>query len=211
MSLPGVSLEQKQALYNTAVENRTVKVMEALALADAGKSNRVHDAIIAHYNALKSRDEAITAELNYLNRKSDEWKTARAEMLAGMNPPLHQQFITRLSNDLTPEQLELVKDKLTYGKVAFTYSGYCAIVPGLTEEDKAGIMDLLKQAREAAMEGGNSTDKTAIFEHYKKKINANLSARGIDVEKAIKTWNEKQKAAAKTTEAAATPGTNTSN
>src|SRR5271163_2973981 len=59
MSTPPLTLEDLQAMYNSTVEDRALKIMTALAVADAGKSNRVHAAIVAQYHALHARDEAI--------------------------------------------------------------------------------------------------------------------------------------------------------
>src|SRR5579862_8553597 len=65
-STPPLSTEKKQAAYNATIENRTVNIMKALALTDSDKSNRVHDIILTHYHALRSRDEAIDDELSDL-------------------------------------------------------------------------------------------------------------------------------------------------
>jgi len=54
-----------------------------------------------------------------------------------------------------------------------------AAYPDLTEENKQKILELLKQAREEAMDGGSSDEKTAIFQRYKGKINNYLSKQGI--------------------------------
>jgi len=146
---------------------------------------------------LRARDEAIEDELNDLPRDSDEWSAARIAMFPHMSRPLHDRFVAKLSADLTPEQVELVKDKMTYGKVQFTYNAYCAIVPSLTDEEKARILNLLRQARDEAMDGGSSTEKSAIFQKYKDEINAYLDGRGHDVAKATKEWQTKQELARK--------------
>jgi hypothetical protein len=71
-----------------------------------------------------------------------------------------------------------VKDKMTYGKVKVTYDAYCKQNPTLTDEEKAHVLALLKEARELAMDGGSAEEKTAIFGKYKGKINNYLAARG---------------------------------
>ena len=48
---------------------------------------------------------------------------------------------------------------MTYNKVKVTYDAYAVIIPGLTDSDKAKILDLLKTAREKAMDGGSSSEK----------------------------------------------------
>ncbi len=202
-STPAVTLEEKEALYSATVEDRTLKIMQALALTDSAASNRVHDAIVAHYRALRARDEAIEAELGNMSKGSAEWMAQRVAMFPGMSRPLHERFIATLAKDLTPEQVETVKDKLTYGKVQFTYDAYCLILPQLTAADKAKIMELLKAAREVAMDGGSSGEKSAIFQEYKAQINAYLRSQGIDAAKAIQDWNDHQKLADKQTGTAA--------
>lgn len=197
MSTPPATLDEKEAMYNATVEDRALRIMTALALTDAAKSNRVHAAIVAHYHALRARDEAIDAELSGLVRDSAEWQAQRDAMFAPMSKPLHDRFIAAVSQDLTPEQLEKLKDKMTYGKLQFTYNAYCSIVPNLTDADKAKIMDLLKQAREAAIDGGSAGQKSAIFQTYKDQINAYLATEGHDVAKETKEWTERQKTAAK--------------
>lgn len=195
MSTPPVTLEEREAMYKVVVEDRTLKIMEALAMTNSIKSNRVHDAIVAHYRALRARDEAIDAELITLPMGSKEWQEQRIAMFPRMSQPLHEQFIATLSKDLAPGQIEMVKDKMTYGKVEFTYSAYCSIIPNMTDADKAKVMELLKQAREVAMDGGSSGQKTAVFQEYKDQINAYLNSHGYDVAEATRAWNAKQEQA----------------
>ncbi len=194
LSTPPVTLEDKLAMYNATVEDRAQRIMAGLGVTDAAKSNHVHNAIVAHYHALRARDEAIDDELGDAIRGSAEWKAQRVAMFPQMSQPLHDKFVAVLSQNLTPEQLDLVKDKMTYGKVQFTYNAYCSIVPNLTDEDKSKILDLLKQAREVAIDGGSADEKTAIFQEYKDQINAYLATRGHDVAKEIQDWSDKQKA-----------------
>jgi hypothetical protein len=198
MSTPPVTQEEKEAMYNTAINDRVLKIMQALSLNDAAKSNRVHDAITAHYRVLRARDEVIDYELANLPAGSAERQAQRMTMLPVMSKPLHDKFLATLAMDLTPEQIEIVKDKMTYGKVDFTYGAYCSIFPNLTDEEKAKIMGLLKQARDVAMNGGNAGEKSVIFQQYKDQINAYLTSRGYDVAKATEDWSNKQKVAEKT-------------
>lgn len=197
MSTPPVTLEDEQAMYNATVRDRTLKIMAALAINDSAKSNDVFNTIYGHYHALRARDEAIDDELGNLSKGSAEWRAERIAMFPEMSKPLHDKFIATLSKDLTPEQVDAIKDKMTYGKVQFTYNAYCSIIPNLTEDDKARILDLLKQAREVAIDGGSSGEKTAIFQEYKDQINAYLATRGHDVPKEIQEWTDRQKLAGK--------------
>ncbi|HTR42560.1 MAG TPA: DUF3826 domain-containing protein, partial [Pseudomonadales bacterium] len=194
LSTPPVSADEVNAAYDVAVEKRTLKIMQALSISDAAKSNRVQVLIIANYHALRARDEAIDDSLSSLSADSSEWHMQKNTMILAMCQPFHDQFIAALSRELTPDQIETIKDQLTYGKVKFTYDAYCSIIPGLTDEQKAKILDLLKQARDMAMEGGSSGEKNVIFQKYKDQINAYLKTQGIDVDKAIQDWTKQQKA-----------------
>lgn len=196
-SIPAITQQEKDAMYNAVLEDRVLKIVQSLALTDSAVSNKVHGILVDHYHALRARDEAIDAELSDLPKGSDEWLAQRDIMFPKMSQPLHDAFVARLGKVVTPQQLETIKDKMTYGKVEFTYNAYCSIVPHLTDADKARILDLLQQAREMAVDGGSSGEKSAIFQRYKNRINAYLSTQGIDVEKALKEWAEKH------------PGTNT--
>ena len=96
---------------------------------------------------------------------------------------LHDDFLPKLAENLSPEQIEKIKDKMTYGKVQFTFAGYVAQYPNLSDGNKAEILKLLKQAREEAMDGGSAAEKTAVFTKCKGKINNYLSKQGLHPEK----------------------------
>lgn len=186
---PPATEAEKEAFYAQAIEYRTADILKALALTDAAKSNAVHDAIVEQYHALRVRDAAIDTrlkvdgkEVNYANR---------AAQLVAQSQPLHDQFLAKLAANLAPGQVEQVKDLMTYNKVKVTYDAYCAIVSGLTDVEKAKILELLKAAREEAIDGGSAPEKSTIFQKYKDQINAWLDAQGHDTAKAFKEWAEK--------------------
>jgi hypothetical protein len=195
--LPAASKADMEQIYTTAIGNRTDDILKLLNLTDAAKSNEVHDIIIAQYRVLRARDEAIDAKLKADGKEINY--TNRADLLLAQSKPLHEQFFAKLTAILTPEQIEIVKNKMTYNKVAVTYDAYCAIIPGLTDADKAKIMELLKQAREEAVDGGNAPEKSAVFQKYKDQINSYLDAHGYDTAKAFKEWEAKNSAAGNST------------
>ena len=99
---------------------------------------------------------------------------------------LHNEFIVKLSEDLTPSQIEMVKDKMTYNKVKVTFDSYCHNLPNLTEAQKDKVLGFLKQAREEAMDAGSSDEKSKIFRQYKGRINNYLLKEGYDTKQADK-------------------------
>lgn len=181
-----------ETVYSASIEKRAADMLKALALQDEAKVGRVRDAILAQYRSLRARDEAIDTMFQSLSKNAPGIETNRAVILKVLSQQLHAGFLKRLAADLTPEQVELVKDKMTYNKVKVTYDAYCEIVPKLTDAEKAKILEMLKAAREEAMDGGSADEKTAIFQHHKDQINAMLNANGHDVAKATKEWEAKQ-------------------
>jgi hypothetical protein len=170
--------DQVEAKYAAAIEGRTADILKVLALDDTNKAAKVHDIIIGQYRALKAWHDENDTKLKAV--KSDT--NATAQIRASLKT-LHGKFLSALAENLSPEQIEKVKDKLTYGKVQFTFNGYVSQYPNLSEEQKAEILRLLKEAREEAMDGGSSEEKTAVFQRYKGKINNFLSKQGLHPEK----------------------------
>jgi BarA-like signal transduction histidine kinase len=187
-----------EAAYTAAIQKRTADILTALALNDAARSNRVTDVILRQYRALKARDEVIVTATS--DDETAGSQATRASLYQCISGPLHDQFLAKLSAQLTPDQVETVKDKMTYNKVKVTYDAYCAILPGLTYANKAKILEWLKEAREQAMDGGSANEKSRVFQVYKDKINDYLNAQGHDTAKAFAEWTAKQNLASKQTE-----------
>jgi len=166
--------EQAEANYTKAIEGRTAEILKTLELSDTNKIARVHDIIIAQYRALNAWHDANDAKLKAA--KSDTNAVAQIESSL---KAIHNQFLAKLAENLTPEQIEAVKDKMTYGKVQFTFKGYMVEHPNLPEAQQQKVLELLKEARELAMDGGSSEEKTAIFNKYKGKINNYLAKQGF--------------------------------
>ena len=169
----GASAEDAAA-YTAVLEARTADIMKPLALTDTNQAARVHSIILNHYRALNAWHRLNDQKLKSARGDSNALAAIHASLKS-----LHDAFLSSLGEFLTPAQLDQVKDKMTYGKVQFTLAGYLAQYPGLTDTNKMEILDLLKQAREEAMDGGSAAEKTAIFQRYKGRINNYLSRQGI--------------------------------
>jgi len=185
ISLAGIAAEtnstpeQAEANYTRVINGRADDIVKLLGLSDTNQVANVHAIIVAQYRALNAWHEANDPRLKAA--KSDA--NAAGEIRVSLKR-LHDEFLSKLAAaDLTSDQIEKVKDKMTYGKVQFTYKGYVTQYPNLTAEQKDKILDLLKEAREEAMDGGSSQEKTAIFQRYKGRINNYLSKQGLHPEK----------------------------
>jgi len=170
--------EQADAKYTAAISERSQKIVDVLELTDTNTAAKVHDIIMSQYRALN----------DWHNANDPKIKAAKRDqaVITEIQVPLkkmHDDYLARLAKYLTPAQIETVKDKMTYGKVQFTFTGYCNEYPDLTEANKQEVLKYLKEAREAAMDAGSSDEKSAIFNQYKGKINNYLSKQGVQSKK----------------------------
>jgi hypothetical protein len=189
---PPVSPDELEARYTMVIEKRASDILDSLDLQDAAKARLVHSAIVDQYRALRARDAVIACYLRAQGESDTEASPERAALSGRMTEPLHEMYIKTLSAYLTPDQVEMVKDSMTYNKVQVTFDAYCEIFPALTDSQKAMITQQLKAAREVAINGGSANEKHAMFDLYKERINAELKAAGHDVEKAFSDWEAKQ-------------------
>jgi hypothetical protein len=190
---PPFSAEEREAAYIANITKGTTAILEVLALQDTGKSNAVHGIIMNQYRALRSRDDALDPVLAKLSQAAPGTETNRLAVILLLTKPLHDVFLANLATQLTPEQVDKVKDRMTYNRAQVTYDVYCAMLPALTDKDKAKIKAALKEAREEAMDGGSADEKAAIFQKHKDLLNEYLKSQGHDVAKAAKEWEAKQK------------------
>lgn len=124
------------------------------------------------------------------------------EMIADSAMPkeVHERLMSGLRKALTEDQVELILDKYTVGKVAFTLAGYQAIVPNMTEKEVAFVLTNLKLAREQAIDYKNMKQISAIFEIYKTKCEQYFNNNGRNWRQMFKeyvTKRNEEKAASK--------------
>jgi hypothetical protein len=183
---PGKAAQEAEAAYTWTIEKRVADILAALDLNDPARSAKAHDLLIAQYRALRDWHDTNDAKLKQAS--PDQAAQMRAALKAG-----HDKFLAGLSEVLTPAQVERVKDRMTYNKVKVTYDAYCEIVPNLTDGQKKRMLELLKEAREEAMDAGSAEEKSAVFNRFKGKINNYLTAEGHDLKQAYKDWGERKR------------------
>lgn len=162
------------AKYTAVIDQRSQKIVQSLGLSDTNAAAKVHDVIMAQYRALNDWHTANDPKIKAAKHDQAEIATIRSSLKT-----LHDGYLSSLAQYLSPAQVEKVKDAMTYGKVQFTFKGYCSQYPDLSETNKQEILRMLKEAREEAMDAGSAKDKTAVFQRYKGKINNYLSKQGI--------------------------------
>lgn len=182
--------------YAQTAAERADKIVGALALGDTGKTARVHAVIARQYRDLHAlhaiRDQRIAAAMALADKAASTAGVTAAK--ASIDPELtalHAAYLARLAAELTPAQIEQVKDGMTYGVLPLTFRVYQQMLPDLTPAQKQQILAWLTEARELAMDGSTSKEKHAWFGKYKGKINNYLSAAGYDMKKAEKNLTKK--------------------
>lgn len=191
----------KDVAYTKVVNARADKIVLTLGIADSTKAIKVRDIIAGQYQNLNTIHEAqkealqVVKESEKLNREALAEKTKKLEDDVNTKlAKLHKKYLKNLSKELTPEQVDMVKDGMTYRVLPITYKGYQEMLPNLTAGQKRQILAYLTEAREHAMDAGSSEKKHAWFGKYKGRINNYLSAAGIDMNKASKEWQQRIKA-----------------
>ncbi len=189
-------LENIDQEYLNTLKNRTAKIVDAIELTDSAKWYRVQEIIIIQYYELSKIHDLNKAKLEEAKKLEGDAKEqaknkAQLETDASLYK-LHAEYLAKLSSEITQDQVEKVKDGMTYGVVERTYNGYLELLPNLTDEQKRFIYKNLVEAREFAMDAGTSDAKHAWFGKYKGRINNYLSAAGIDMKKAEEDIKAKQ-------------------
>lgn len=185
----------KEIAYEQVVMQRAQKIVAALQLPDSAQFKRVSHRVAKQYLDLNILHEGVKTAKKALTEPSEE-KTKQLESETNVRlGQLHKNYLADLAKELTPAQVDQVKDGMTYGVLPKTYRGYQEMLPNLTDTQKAQILTWLTEARELAMDADTSEKKHAWFGKYKGKINNYLSAQGIDMKKAGQDWEKRIKEA----------------
>lgn len=174
-----------------ALVQRAEKIVAALHLDDAAKTTRVRDLVARQYETLRPIHQLRDIGLKLAKETADTAaaEARRAEVLAKTDAylaDLHAKFLAALAQELTPAQIDTVKDGMTYGVLPLTFRVYQEMLPNLTAEQKTQILAWLTEAREHAMDGSTAEEKHAWFGKYKGRINNYLTKAGYNMKEAEK-------------------------
>jgi hypothetical protein len=193
-------LEDINPDYLNTLNNRAGKIVKGMELSDSEQAERVKKIIVIQYYELSKIHDNHDAKLEEIKKlEGEEKESAKKELKTKTHAQLYKQhakYIAHLSAELSQDQVEQVKDGMTYGVVKRTYTGYLNLLPDLTDDQKKYIYANLVEAREFAMDAGSSKAKHAWFGKYKGRINNYLSKAGYDLKQAeldLKAREEKKK------------------
>ncbi|MGF1924116.1 MAG: DUF3826 domain-containing protein [Bacteroidia bacterium] len=187
--------------YIKVITERSTKLIAALKIDDAVKAEKVRDIVRDQYNSLNDVYNARDVNKKVIKEKITdklELDAALAKEHANtekQTDKLHAEYLKKLAKHLNAQQIEAVKDGMTYGVLPLTYKAYQEQILTLTDAQKKQILIWLTEAREKAMDAESSDKKHAMFGKYKGKINNYLSAAGYDLKKEGIEWQKRINAA----------------
>ena len=164
----------RDSAYVESIVNRSQKIVDGLQLDDKKTARNVRNIIANRYFLL-----------NDIHSKYD--KNQQAERDAELYKH-HFELVSSLSLYLTDEQIDVVKDGMTFGRLKRDYQATQDTIPTLTDFEKQQILIWLKEAREYAMDAADSKGKHFWFDKYRGRTNNWLSARGYDLKKERDNW-----------------------
>lgn len=192
--------ENRDPKYVESIVSRSQKIVDKLGINDAKVAEDVRNVIANRYFTLNDIYETRDAKVKEIKEsdlvgeaKNNALKAAEDAKDAALYR-IHFAFPADLSLFLTEEQIEAVKDGMTYGVLKITYDSHLDMIPSLKKEEKVQIYAWLKEAREFAIDAENSDRKHAFFGKYKGRINNYLVKRGYDLTKEREEWYKRVKA-----------------
>ncbi|BAV05164.1 hypothetical protein FLA_1171 [Filimonas lacunae] len=198
--MPLFARNDEDTAYLRVINERAAKIVTSLHVTDAAKANDVQQVIAQQYFSLNNiqtqRDSGISTAKRTIEDKGMldlRVKTIQSEA-AEQTEELHKQYVSKLAALLTADQVDKVKNGMTYNVLPNTYNAYMDMLPNLTEAQKKQILIWLTEAREHAMDAETSKKKHEWFGKYKGRINNYLSAAGIDIKKEGEEWQKRIKA-----------------
>ncbi len=168
------------------IDGKSDRLLAAIKLDDPARVEQVRGILADWFVTLWGWHEKHDSELT---RLWTDWNKARAvvpkdefpgEVIAhriddvyGSLKPAYQAFLSRLSAELTPEQIDRLKETWSRSPgMQRTYEAYLQIVPDLTPAQQEVIRNRMLLAREAAMLTDSDKEIVNIYKVHKVKVEA---------------------------------------
>ena len=192
---PAVALDSagRDPKYVQTITGRSMKATDALGITWTPLGQNVLNIICNRYfklNDIYSERDSLKLK----NGKIEELKKLAETQCDSKLYRSHYGFLADLSMYLNPQEIDKVKDVMTFDVVRVTYEAQCDMIPTLKEEEKRQIMAWLIEARELAIDAESSKKKHEVFGKYKGRINNYLTKRGYDLTKEREEWYKRVKA-----------------
>lgn len=190
LSLPSAIAQSEREQYWETITKRSDKIV-SLIISDPDSRAKVIDKLRDQYFLLNAVYELRDLKLKTAKDKAEK-ESITADALK-KTTVLTNTFIQDLSTEITTEEINAIKNALTYHVYPNTVQAYKDMIPALKEEEVKAIDSLLYEAREYAIHAESADKKHWWFGQYKGKINNYLSARGYDLKEEGDRWEERRK------------------
>ncbi len=181
-------------VYQKVLLERTEKILKPLSISRLRIYKKKQAILMQQYIDVNLVHEKFTTNLAAIRAKNlsttiaNEKIKTEEEQKRLLLDKLHRTFTIKISKKLKVEQIEKLKDGMTYHVLPKTWAAYLDMLQNLTQAQKDQMYKWLVEARELAMDEGTSDAKHAVFGKYKGKINNYLSAQGYDMKKEGNDW-----------------------
>jgi len=199
LMLPAMAQQPSADAYRKVLTGRSEKIVQTLGIKDSIQFKRVVDILVNHYATVgRTQDQADSTvkELRLAGLDKEELAVQIKSFQNERDAQLYNQhtaFEAQLQGELNPDQVEGVKNGLTYNVLNVTYKATMEMIPTLKDDEKLQIWIWLLEAREHAIDASSSESKHGWFNKYKGRINNYLAARGYDLTKERAAWAERIK------------------
>lgn len=182
--------------YQQVIHQRSYKIVAPTGIADSAHFYRVETIVANQYLQLGQIHDSANAQIKIAKTNPDKEKAKLAiaeieKQRTMVLEKLHATYLQQLGKELTPTQIDQIKDGMTYNIVNITYKAYGEMILTLNEQQKKQILTYLLEARELAMDAESSNKKHEWFGKYKGRINNYLSAAGYDMKKEGEEWQKR--------------------
>jgi len=199
LMLPVFAQQPSAEAYKKVLTGRSEKIVQSLGITDSALYRRVVNILVnqqvvvgdLHYTA----DSTVKTLRNIgLDKEelADHIKAFQTERDAQLYAQ-HALFAAQLLGELTPEQIDGVKNGLTNDILNITYKDQIEMIPTLKDDEKRQIRIWLLEARERAIDAASSDSKNGWFGKCKGRINNYLTARGYNLDKERAAWADRIK------------------
>lgn len=186
--------------YIKVVTERSNKIVTAAGITDSVKFKKVRDIVVAQYSDLNTIYDARKTKINEIKTEMPDDKAGANAKIALVDSDvvkqvkfLHSSYIKKLNKNLSTDEVDKIKDGMTYRIYPITYTAYQDEIPALTDAQKEKIKAWLLEARENAIDAESAEKKHAWFGKFKGRINNYLSAQGYDMKKEGEEWQKRIK------------------
>ena len=187
--------------YTQVITKRADKIVSVIGITDSVAYKNVLTVVVDQYRNINNIHNDHDSKVKALKLDTSKGKPAIEAAIkladAATTAELskqHDSYIASLAKYLQADQIEKIKDGMTYNILSLTYNAYLDEIPNLTDAQKVQIKAWLTEARELAIDAESSEKKHAVFGKYKGRINNYLSAQGYDMKKEAADWQERIKA-----------------